>query len=274
LNTSAFATELRRCFDGDLRADHPVERRFGRLLGDVEGFATENMLTLLSAAARLLPDGEAYLEVGSFRGLSIIAALLEAAHDRFYAIENFQEFDPDGNGREQLFANLDRWGVRHRLHLMDGDCFSLLRRRPPSEPVGVYFYDGSHGRLAHYLAISEAEPLLADEALVIVDDASWPIVRDATERYMRAHPGYELLFDLASDRDEDPRWWNGVRVYRFRRTGDASSVDWAVFWRRAFYRLAYRPVMAVAWKTLTGRPRLAGVVLKLVPLASRRVARE
>ena len=44
------------------------------------------------------------------------------------------------------------------------------------EPVGVYFYDGGHTWLAHYLALGVAEPLLADEALVLVDDASWPLV--------------------------------------------------------------------------------------------------
>src|SRR6266508_3330671 len=54
---------------------------------------------------------------------------------------------------------------------LEVDCFRLLRRERLLEaPVGVYFYDGAHGRLPHYLALGVAEPWLADRALVVVDD--------------------------------------------------------------------------------------------------------
>src|SRR6266536_1968743 len=129
-------------------------------------------------------------------------ALLGNQHAPFYAIENFLEFNLDsGATRDELLGNLDRWVDRERLRLLEGDCFRLLRRERLLEaPVGVYFYDGAHGRLPHYLALGVAEPWLADRALVVVDDASWPMVAHATERYLAAHPGYELLFDLAAER--------------------------------------------------------------------------
>jgi len=174
-----------------------------------------------------------------------------------------------------LLGNLDRWVDRERLRLLEGDCFRLLRRERLLEPpVGVYFYDGAHGRLPHYLALGVAEPWLADRALVVVDDASWPMVARATERYLAAHPGYELLFDLAAEREEDPRWWNGLRVYAFRRppgqaAGRRASPD--VAWRMLAYGLAYQPAVRLAWKTLPHHPRLASAVLKVVPMASRRV---
>src|SRR6266540_3813637 len=133
---------------------------------------------------------------------------------------------------------------------------------------------GARGRLPHYLALGVAEPWLADRALVVVDDASWPMVARATERYLAAHPGYELLFDLAAEREEDPRWWNGLRVYGFRRppgqaAGRRASPD--VAWRMLAYGLAYQPAVRLAWKTLPHHPRLASAVLKVVPMASRRV---
>src|SRR6266542_260379 len=103
---------------------------------------------------------------------------------------------------------------------------------------------------------------------------AWPIVARATERYLAAHPGYELLFDLAAEREEDPRWWNGLRVYAFRRppgqaAGRRASPD--VAWRMLAYGLAYQPAVRLAWKTLPHHPRLASAVLKVVPMASRRV---
>jgi predicted O-methyltransferase YrrM len=290
MDLEAFQAGLAGLFGGDLRADHPVDRRFQAVLADVPGMATENKLALLNLAASHLAPGEAYLEVGSFKGLSLIGAMLGNAGRRFYAIENFLEFNPDGTARAELEANLARWAGPGRARVLVGDCFDLLRRgQGPQEPVGVYFYDGAHGRLPHYLALGVAEPWLADRALVVIDDASWPIVARATDRYVAAHPGYRLLFDLAADHEEDPRWWNGVRVYAFERPAAQTraqasvrggsggrllpprSIGLDTARRLLAYHLLYRPAVRVAWKTLPRHPGLCAAVLKVVPLASRRV---
>ena|SRR5215218_9985987 len=290
MDLEAFQAKLAGLFGGDLRADHPVDRRFRDVLADVPGMATEHKLALLNLAAAHLGPGEAYLEVGSFKGLSLIGAMLGNPGRRFYAIENFLEFNPDGTARVELEANLARWAGPGRARVLEGDCFDLLRHgQGPEEPVGVYFYDGAHGRLLHYLALGVAEPWLADRALVVIDDASWPIVARATDRYVAAHPGYRLLFDLAADHEEDPRWWNGVRVYAFERPGAQTraqasvrggsggrllpprSIGLDTAWRLLAYNLLYRPAVRVAWKTLPRHPGLCAAVLKVVPLASRRV---
>jgi predicted O-methyltransferase YrrM len=288
MRLDAFQSELPRAFAGDLNAPHPLDRRFRTLVQDVPGMATESKLALLNLAAAHLDRGEAYLEVGSFKGLSLIGAMLGNGHARFYAIENFLEFNLDGSAtRAELLGNLARWVDPRRVGLLEGDCFRLLRGDSLLDaPVGVYFYDGAHGRLPHYLALGVAERWLADQALVVIDDASWPMVAQATERYLRRHPGYELLFDLAAERDEDPRWWNGLRVYAFRREAAgreaaggapaqrAGAHGWPgldLAWRYLAYDLAYQPAMRLAWRTLPRHQRLASAVLKVVPMSSRRV---
>jgi predicted O-methyltransferase YrrM len=293
MDLEAFQAGLAGLFGGDLRAEHPVDRRFRAVLADVPGMATEHKLALLNLAAAHLEPGEAYLEVGSFKGLSLIGAMLGNAGRPFYAIENFLEFNPDGRARAELEANLARWVEPGRARLLEGDCFDLLRSGAGlEEPVGVYFYDGAHGRLPHYLALGVAEPWLADRALVVIDDASWPIVARATDRYVAAHPGYRLLFDLAADHEEDPRWWNGVRVYAFERPRAQAKASvrggsggrllpprsvkvgrrgMDTAWRLLAYDLVYRPAVRVAWRTLPRHPGLCAAVLKVVPLASRRV---
>jgi predicted O-methyltransferase YrrM len=279
MDLEAFQAALAGLFGGDLLAEHPVDRRFREVVADVPGMATEHKLALLNLAAAHLGPGEAYLEVGSFKGLSLIGAMLGNQGRPFYAIENFLEFNLDGGqARINLLTNLARWVEPERVRLLEGDCFDLLRRDGQVEdPVGVYFYDGAHGRLPHYLALGVAERWLADRALVVIDDASWPIVARATDRYLAAHPGYRLLFDLAAAHEEDPRWWNGVRVYAFEREL-ARRGGWGerhrtldVAWRLLAYQLAYRPAVRVAWRTLPRHPALCATVLKVVPLASRRV---
>jgi predicted O-methyltransferase YrrM len=271
-----FRHALPSAFGGDLNAPHPVDRRFRAVVDDVPGMATESKLALLNLAAANLEPGESYLEVGSFKGLSLVGAMLGNQRARFHAIENFLEFNLDAQAtRVELLANLDRWVGRDRLELLEGDCFRLLRRDGLLRvPVGVYFYDGAHGRLPHYLALGTAERWLADRALVVIDDASWPMVASQTDRYLAAHPGYELLFDLAAERQDDPRWWNGLRAYAFTRPPGAVPArrpSFDVAWRLLAYDLLYQPSMRLAWKTLPHHPRLTAAVLKVVPLASRRV---
>jgi predicted O-methyltransferase YrrM len=268
MDTDRFRTELPAVFDGDLDADHPVDRQFRRVMDDVPGMSSENALALVHLAAGLLPEDEAYLEVGSYKGLSLTAAMLGNPKARFHAIESFREFGVDPvKSRDELFANLRRWVDTASLSFHEGDCFRILDRRGAiDEPVGVYFYDGIHGRLAHYLALGIAEPLLADEALVIIDDASWTVVSEATDAYVSRHPGYELLFDLPAHENYEAKWWNGIRVYRYRRSpGAPAGRGFDLRWRRAVYLYAYEPVMHLAWKVLIGRPRLMAFLRRVLP---------
>jgi hypothetical protein len=270
LNTRTFEQELPAIFDGDLTADTPVDRRFRKVMDDVAGMSSENALALLNLASSLLPETEAYLEVGSYKGLSLTAAMLGNDRAHFFAIESFREFGVDpAESRALLFANLGRWVDTGSLSFFEGDCFRLLNRPSTVDrPVGVYFYDGIHGRLAHYLALGIAEPILADEALVIIDDASWTVVSEATDLYVSRHPGYELLFDLPAHENYEAKWWNGIRVYRYRRPAGAQEVrrpPWDLRWRRAAYLYAYEPVMHAAWKLLAGRPRVMAILRKILP---------
>ncbi len=274
MDISTFQQRLPALYGGDLYAEHPVDRRFRELMDDVPGMASENKLALLNLAASLLDSGETYLEVGSFKGLSIIAAMLGNPEPRFVAVESFREFgvDREETGAE-LLANLERWGVRDRLTVHEEDCFRLFGKPGLLEgPVGAYFYDGFHGSMAQYLAMGMVEPILADRALVIVDDASWPVVARATARFVRGHPRFRLLYDLQSERDFDPKWWCGVKVYAYDRSAAAPSpARGDVAWRRLLYVNLYEPATYLAGKALYRRPGLMKAVKKVVPLSSRRV---
>jgi predicted O-methyltransferase YrrM len=273
VDTEAFRTQLPDLYGGSFDVDHPLDRSLRPLMDDVEGMATENGLALLQLAARLLPDDEAYLEVGSFKGLSLTAAMMANSRSPFYAIENFLEFGADPEkSRAEIMGNLDRWADRRTLTFLEGDAFQLMDRKWIKEPIGVYYFDGIHGRFSQYLAFGVAEPLLADEALVIIDDASWPVVANASDRYVAAHPGYELLFDIRASGNFDPRWFNGTRVYRFRRPpGSQRSTGFDVRWRRWGYFGIEKYGMTKLGDFLRGHPRLDTWLKRVLPISSWRV---
>jgi predicted O-methyltransferase YrrM len=276
MDTAAFLETLPTAFRGDIADGTPVDPRYAELADRVSGFTTPGELAVLHLASSLLPAGEAYLEVGTYKGRSICAALLDAPSERvFVAVENFTEFGMIGEGaRRELLANLEVYsGDGRTLRLLDGDCFRLLARPGAVEqPVGVYFYDGAHTGLAHFLALGVVEPLLADEALVLVDDATWPMVRAATLRYVEGHPGWSVLTCIDAATDHDPLWANGLMVLRYRRPRGTRAVSPAdVRWRRAFQVHVRGPATKLIWQSLDRFPQLVPLAKRLVPKRSRQV---
>jgi predicted O-methyltransferase YrrM len=274
VDTAAFLDALTGVFDEQgIRAGRVVDSRIGPLAAEVPGFTTPSELAVLSTAARVLPADEVYLEVGTFKGRSICAAMLDAEGKDLVAVENFQEFGMVGQeARAELMRHVGARRAGRSLRLVDGDCFEVLRRPGLLErPVGAYFYDGAHTGLAHWLALAVVEPLLADEALVLVDDASWPMVRRATERYTSSRPGWETVLDLPATRQDDPVWANGLLVLRFRRTGPVAPLSPTARALRRFQVHVRGPVTSLVWHTLHRFPWLVPLAKLVVPKRSRSV---
>jgi predicted O-methyltransferase YrrM len=204
--------ELPRLFAKYPRSEHPRDRRFAPILADVGGLARENNLALLNLAASCLGEGESYVEVGSFKGLSLIAAMLGNTGD-FVGIDDFSL----GEGsRPLLEANLRRYGLAGHA-ILEGDAFELLRRGALGDRrVGVYYYDAAHDYRSQLRGLRLVEPHLAEDALLIVDDTDWPQVARAMRDYLARQPRAELLVKVDGKDHGQPWWWEGVQVLRWR----------------------------------------------------------
>src|SRR5690349_23763977 len=80
--------------------------RFEEILEDVPGLAKANNLALLNVAARSLEAGEHYVEVGTFRGTSLISAMQGNEDGLFVAVDNWSK---EGGDNHQLVSNLHRY---------------------------------------------------------------------------------------------------------------------------------------------------------------------
>ena len=212
MDPDRFARTLPRLFDAYPRSEHPRDRRFASILADVGGLARENNLALLNLAGSLLDPGESYVEVGSFKGLSLIAAMLGNQSD-FVGIDNFSL----GEGsRTILDANLRRHGLTGHT-VLEGDAFELLRGGALGRRrVGVYYYDAAHDYAAQIEGLRLIEPYLANDALLIVDDTDWDQVARAMRDYLAGQPRAELLVKLDGKDHGQPWWWEGVQILRWR----------------------------------------------------------
>ena len=189
---------------------------------DVEGMASIKKQQLLNLAFRHVGPGECYFEVGTYKGKSLISAMLHNPPIPVYACDDFSLFD--GNAFEVTMSNLRRYGLEDKVTFYSCDFTQVYTREKLPVPIGAYFYDGAHEEEPQYQAIKLVEPLLADEALVIIDD--WRLASDspsyAKAGTMRAigesvHT-WRLLYDLPARFNGDrAMWWNGVAVFSFDR---------------------------------------------------------
>lgn len=276
MDTGRFLAAVPDLFDGDPLTGAPQDRRWADLVSgpqQVSGFTGPNELAVLNLAARLLPADEVYLEVGTFKGRSLCAAVQDAGDQKFVAMENFLEFGMAGReARAELEANLQQHAADADVQLLEGDCFKLMVEPDllPG-PVGVYFYDGEHTLLSHYLALAVVEPLLADEALVLVDDATWPVVQRAHSAFLKRHPGWRLAAEWDAREADDPLWSNGLHALTFRRVGRHQGLGRTDEALRRYQAHVQDRLNSVAWKAASRFPGPAKEAARWVMGRSRRI---
>lgn len=206
MDTAAFLDALPRLFADFPRSPEPLDRSLQRVQDSVEGLSAENNLALIGLAARLLPAGEHYAEAGTYHGRTSLSAALSGAD--CIAIDNFS-LDP--GSREQLEANLRRFGVTDRVRILEGDTVAVLDSAQ-LPLLGVFYYDADHSTDATFAALQAVRPHLAGEALLVMDNAEWADVQAGRDRFLAANDRAELALRIAGSEAGQPWWWDGVDV--------------------------------------------------------------
>jgi precorrin-6B methylase 2 len=211
MDVDRFLREVPAQFDDFPRSVLPRDARYAEVLEAVPGLAQANNLALLNVAASCLDEGEAYVEVGTYHGTSLIAAMLGNV-GAFVALDNWSMGD---GSREQLDVNLARFELTG-AEIIEGDAFETLRGGAlEGRTIGVYYYDNGHEYEQQLDGMRLIEPYLASPALVIVDDTDWERVERAVDDYLEQQPrATEILSIDGKDRGA-PQWWEGMRVLRW-----------------------------------------------------------
>ncbi len=204
------------------RSTHPADRSLSRVLDEIPGMATENKLRLLNCAVASLDPGEVYVEVGCYKGASLVGAATSNPDARIFACDNFSQFD---GAADALRRTLDAHTSPGQVTFLDLDFREFLAAAPWSPArIGAYFYDGGHSFADQYDGVALAVPHLADDAVVIIDDTNKRAARSANNLVSRALAHFDLILDLRTPRNHSPTWWNGIQVYRYRRSPTDAAV--------------------------------------------------
>jgi predicted O-methyltransferase YrrM len=159
-----------------------------------------------------------YLEVGSWKGSTLCAALQFNPHCNGTAIENWALF---GGPKEEFDSNLNLFNLKDRVKVFEEDAFSLDISKI-SNKIDIYLYDGDHEETSHYKGITHFWPVLADQAIVIVDDWNWSGARQGTLNALNdvganVIEKFEIMYtanDSHTPMESACReFWNGIAIF-------------------------------------------------------------
>jgi predicted O-methyltransferase YrrM len=200
------------------------------LLADVaglEGLSGKKLVGILQRCAQYQDRHNygVYLEVGVFKGLSLISVASVLQDSSAFGIDNFSQFDPDGKN-QKIVASLAEQKQLENLHLINldyEDALENLQDHLGDHKVATYFIDGPHDYRSQFTCLNLVKPFLTENAVIIIDDCNYEHVRLANRDFLVANPEYKLFFEAYTE--SHPKnmtdaglqtartgWWNGVNV--------------------------------------------------------------
>lgn len=193
----------------------------------IDGYCGAKEVWLLQQLARIhSADAKCcYLEVGVYRGRTLLSVASANPSFQCFGVDNFSQFNPNGDNKQSIESTRARLNCNN-TSLIDQDFEEALIRMPSvlsGKKIGIYFVDGPHDYRSQFLSLALAVPSLGKSATVIVDDANYAHVRQATKDFLLTHPDFKLVFEAYTEchplnMSEQQKkaaiegWWNGVHV--------------------------------------------------------------
>jgi len=199
------------------------------LAPDVEGMTSPNVRRLLNMLVKQLPRGEAYLEVGTHRGATLISALLDHTTTTAYAIDNYSQFLDSGKTERAFQANMAKYQARiPKVRVSREDCWDFGKRKHLEKPIGLFFYDGWHSSAkgmerntasSHARALTAFIRLCAREFIYVTDDWNWWPVQEGTWRGIDLIKPKSLSFYELPEKESKggDNYWNGLGVFHIKQ---------------------------------------------------------
>jgi hypothetical protein len=170
--------------------------------------STFAIAAIINRAVQRMPAHQAFVNVGVWHGFSFLAGMINNPEKRCIGIDNFSQF---GGPRNEFLARFGKFkSETHYFHDLDyRDYFSKYHEGA----IGFYIYDGNHSAANQCEGLMAAEPFLAENALILIDDINSNGPIEGTLEFTRQSKGrYALLCEQHTAHNMHPTFWNGIAL--------------------------------------------------------------
>lgn len=134
----------------------------------IQGWCPVEFMGALNRMVAAMPPDQSYLEIGTFCGRSLAAALKDNNASAI-VIDPLDLWTQNGFIHEILAKTIKNFNLQSRVMVHTDRSETFTQDLPK---IGVFFYDGNHDSGHTYESLCKFLPFLADEAIVIVDDVN------------------------------------------------------------------------------------------------------
>lgn len=192
-----------------------------------DSYSGKKILELIITATEIFCKKNVYLEIGVFRGNTLINNAINNKNSICYGIDNFSLFN-ETRQNEKIVKNKIKVNNLKNVKLVNDDFENAVKKI--KQKIGVLFIDGPHDYRSQLIALLKYEKLLAKDCIIIIDDANYFHVRKATQDFLETNSNYYLLMEkytgkhIANSKNKKKfqnGYWNGINVISKYKTSNS-----------------------------------------------------
>lgn len=161
-----------------------------------------------------------------FQGLTLLSNAHANPGADCFGIDNFSLFNEGKENKEiveKRMIALDIGNARILDMDFEDGLSSLDRVLSAQQKIGVFFVDGAHDYRSQLVPLLRIQPHVAENGVILIDDANYPHVRQATADFLQSASDFALLCEaytpahpanLSGEKKAEvlSGWWNGVNI--------------------------------------------------------------
>ncbi|GMT42552.1 MAG: hypothetical protein IEMM0002_0963 [bacterium] len=179
-----------------------------RELCKIPRMSTFAIAAMINMGVANMHKDHVFVNIGVWNGFTLLAGMVGNEDKKCIGVDNFSEF---GGPRKAFMKRFDRLkSGDHSFYEVD---YREHFAKPHKEPIGFYIYDGSHRYEDQLMGLRLAEPFMADNCIILVDDTNVDGPRRGTLDFIKnSRHEYRILLDRKTIWNGHPTYWNGIMV--------------------------------------------------------------
>lgn len=150
----------------------------------------KNLQDIINATKFFCDKKNVYVEIGSFRGFTLIHNAIYNKNTKIIGIDNFSIFDKLNQNFNFIKSQIKKHNLKNIFFLKKD---YQLAHKKINNKIGVLFVDGAHDYRSTLLALLKYSPLMSKEAIIVVDDSNYYHVRKATSDFLDSNKDFQLI---------------------------------------------------------------------------------
>ena len=179
----------------------------------IDSMSTFAIGYVINKICQELNDNENYVNIGVWKGFSMIAGMLNT-NCNVYGNDNFSQFDGPKKEFIRKFNSLKN-EEKHFFYECDyKDFFKNFEKLKKS--ISFYYYDGEHTYKNQFENLIIAKEYFKSGTIILVDDINFQEVESGTKDFISKYPNeYKIIKDIKTANNHcHPSYWNGLFLFQ------------------------------------------------------------